>query len=161
MGGMCLCRTCLFSAYLGGSSRQDALGPCERQTSSLPWPSEPWTMPIQELHCIIDGDIVMAGPRYGAVVRAASSSYAGESRSVIDCKGLPCWFVLVLCTILPCWVLATFPLGWGIATDNGVVQHPFNQGLLIARRREVGLIEVKVQDLCRQPHYMRVCLIGL
>ena len=54
-----------------------------------------------------------------------------------------------------------FPLGWGIATDNGVVQHPFNQGPLIARRREVGLIEVKVQDLCRQPHYMRVCLIGL
>ena len=89
MGGMCLCRTCLFSSYLGGSSRQDTLGPCERQTSSLPWPSEPWTMPIQELHCIIDGDIVMAGPRYGAVVRAASTSYAGESRSVIDCRACP------------------------------------------------------------------------
>ena len=89
MGGMCLCRTCLFSAYLGGSSHQDALGPCERQTSSLPWPSEPWTMPIQELHCIIDGDIVMAGPRYGAVVMAASFSYAGESRSIFDCSACP------------------------------------------------------------------------
>ena len=89
MGGMCLCRTCLFSSYLGGSSRQDALGPCERQTSSLPWPSEPWTMPIQELHCIIDGDIVMVGPRYGAVAMAASSSNAGESRSIIDCRACP------------------------------------------------------------------------
>ena len=91
MGGMCLCRTCLFSSYLRGSSRQDALGPCERQISSLPWPSEPWTMPIQELHCIIDGDtcIVMAGPRYRAVVRAASSSYAGELRSIIDCRACP------------------------------------------------------------------------
>ena len=89
MGGMCLCRTCLFNAYLGGSSHQDTLGPCERQTSSLPWPSEPWTMPIQELHCIIDGDIMMAGQRYGAVVRAASSSYAGESRSIIDCRACP------------------------------------------------------------------------
>ena len=54
-----------------------------------------------------------------------------------------------------------FPLGWGVATGNGVVQHPFNQGPLIARRRDVGLIEVKVQDLCGQPHYMCTCLIGL
>ena len=53
-----------------------------------------------------------------------------------------------------------FPPWMGHCYDNGVVQHPFNQGPLIARRREVGLIEVKVQDLCRQPHYMRVCLIG-
>ena len=91
MGDMCLYRTCLFSSYLGGSSRQDALGPCERQTSSLPWPSEPWTMPIQELHCIIDGDIVMAGPRYRAVVRAARVALplflaSGFLRSIVDCK---------------------------------------------------------------------------
>ena len=91
MGGMCLCRTFLFSSYLGGSSHQDALGPCERQTSSLPWPSEPWTMPIQELHCIIDGDIVMAGPRYGAVARAARVALPlmpaiGFPRSLFDCR---------------------------------------------------------------------------
>ena len=46
-------------------------------------------MPIQELHCIIDGDIVMAGPRYGAVVRTASSSCASKSRSIIDCRACP------------------------------------------------------------------------
>ena len=38
---------------------------------------------------IIDGDIVMAGPRYGAVARAASFSYAGESSSIIDCRACP------------------------------------------------------------------------
>ena len=112
MGGMCLCRTCLFSAYLGGSSRQDALGPCERQTSSLPWPSEPWIMPIQELHCIIDGDIhvVMAGPRYGAVVRAASSSYAGESRSIIDCSACPAGSSLFCVPSCPAGFLPLSPL---------------------------------------------------
>ena len=118
MGGMCLCRTCLFSAYLGGSSRQDTLGPCERQTSSLPWPSEPWTMPILELHCIIDGDIVMAGSRYGAVAMAARVALplflaSGFPRSMIDCGVTPGWqselrgpwFILWLAL----WVL---PLAW-------------------------------------------------
>ena len=120
-------------------------------------------MPIQELHCIIDGDtcIVMAGPRYRAVVRAASSSYAGELRSIIDCRACPADSSSFCVPSCPAGFLPLSPLDGGIATDNGVVQHPFNQGPLIARRREVGLIEVKAQDLCRQPHYMRVCLIGL
>ena len=64
---------------------------------------------------------------------------------------LRCWGRLVLCTILPRWFVAAFLLGWGVARDDAVVQHPFDhQGPLCARRREVGLIEVKAQDLCGQ-----------
>ena len=91
MGGMCLCRTCLFSSNLGGFSHQDALEPCERQTSSVPWRSELWTMPIQELHCIVDGDVVMVGPQNGAVARDAPVALllilaSGYPRSIIDIR---------------------------------------------------------------------------
>ena len=48
-------------------------------------------MPIQELHCIIDGDKVMAGPQYGAVAMAARVALplflaSGFPRSIVDCK---------------------------------------------------------------------------
>ena len=48
-------------------------------------------MPIQELHCIIDGDIVMAGPRYGAVAMAARVALplflaSWFPRSIVDCR---------------------------------------------------------------------------